>query len=468
MTDLHELLARVAQIVADDRARLDTRPVRPDAEIGELRAAFGGPLPARGTDADKVVEEVAAAAPRGLVASPGPRYFGFVIGGSHPAALAADWLTSGWDNNSGLYACGPATAVIEEVAGQWVVELLGLPAGTSFGFVTGGMMANFSGLAAARHRVLAGAGWDVEDRGLQGAPRVRVVVGAQRHVTVDMALRYLGLGAGTVEVVDADAQGRMRADALARVLAAGDPGLPTIVCAQAGNVNTGAFDPFHDVCDLAGAHGAWVHVDGAFGLWAAVAGDRRPLVDGVERADSWAVDAHKWLNVPYDCGIVLCRRADDHRAALAVEASYLVQGGAGAPRDGFEWVPEFSRRARGVPVYVVLRALGREGVAEIVSRACALARRFAARLREVPGVDVLNDVVLNQVLVRFDESDARTRAVVDGVQQEGTCWMSGTVWDGAAAMRISVSNWSTTEADVDRSVDAIVRVLAAERRAAGA
>lgn len=456
-SDLHDLLARVAQIVADERVRYETQPVRADAGLDELRAAFDGPVPLHGTDADKIVEEVAAAAQPGLVASPGPRYFGFVIGGSHPAALAADWLASGWDNNSGLYACGPSNAVMEEVAGRWTVEMLGLPAGTSFGFVTGGMMANFSGLAAARHRVLAEAGWDVEERGLQGAPRVRVVVGAERHATIDMSLRYLGIGAGTVEVVRADGQGRMDAVHLREVLEAGEP-TPTIICAQAGNVNTGAFDPFPAVCDLAAAHGAWVHVDGAFGLWAAVTDDLRSLVDGVDRADSWAVDAHKWLNVPYDCGVVLCRHPDDHHAALAVEAAYLVQGGDGAPRDGFEWVPEFSRRARGVPVYVAMRALGRDGIAGIVSRCCSLARRFSAELGAVPGVEVLNDVVLNQVLVRFDESDERTRAVIDGVQADGTCWMSGTVWHGRAAMRISVSNWMTTEADVDRSVEAIARI----------
>jgi glutamate/tyrosine decarboxylase-like PLP-dependent enzyme len=347
---------------------------------------------------------------------------------------------------------------MEEIAGRWCVELLGLRAGTSFGFVTGGMMANFSGLAAARHRVLADAGWDVEERGLQGAPRVRVVVGAQRHATIDMALRYLGLGSGTVEVVPADEQGRIDAAHLRTVLARGQAG-PTIVCAQAGNVNTGAFDPFHAVCDAAEAHGAWVHVDGAFGLWAAATDDLHSLVDGVDRADSWAVDAHKWLNVPYDCGLVLCRHPDAHHGAFAAEAAYLVQGGAGGPRDGFEWVPEFSRRARGVPVYAVIRALGREGIASLVSHCCALARRFAERLAAEPRVAVLNDVVLNQVLVRFDDSDDVTRAVVERVQDDGTCWMSGTVWHDRAAMRISVSNWTTTERDVDRSVAAILACL---------
>ena len=453
-------LARVAQLVAEERARLETAPVREEASLEELRAAFGGPVPESGSDTEKVVEEIAAAASPGLVGSAGPRYFGFVIGGSHPAALAADWLTSGWDNNTGLYVCAPAPTIIEETAGRWVVDLLHLPPETSVGFVTGGMMANFSGLAAARHRVLRNVGWDVESRGLQGAPRVRVLVGAERHATIDVALRYLGLGADTVEVVPADEQGRMRAEALYTALEGGEPG-PTIVCAQAGNVNSGSFDPFAEICDIAHARDAWVHVDGAFGLWAAATETLQDRVHGVERADSWATDAHKWLNVPYDCGIVLCRHSDDHRATFSTQASYLMQGSgeSDAPPDPFDWVPEFSRRARGVPTYAVIRAIGRSGLAERIEQGCAHARRFADRLAAVPGIEILNDVVLNQVLVRFADSDERTRAVVDGVQQDGTCWLSGTVWHGVAAMRISVSNWSTTKADVDRSADAIIRVF---------
>jgi glutamate/tyrosine decarboxylase-like PLP-dependent enzyme len=455
---MSELFTRVADLTQQFRAGLDERAVGAEATVEELRAALGGPLPEHATDDDKVIEDLAASAARGLIASAGPRYFGFVIGGSHPAALAADWLTSGWDNNSGLHACAPAISVIEEAAGRWVLDLLQLPPDASVGFTTGAMMANFSGLAAARHHVLAAAGWDVEAEGLQGAPPVRVLVGAERHATIDMALRYLGLGAARVDVVDADGQGRMRAERLAEALGKGERG-PTIVCAQAGNVNTGACDPFPEIVDSARAAGAWVHVDGAFGLWAAATEERRELVAGVEGADSWATDAHKWLNVPYDCGIVCCRHPEDHRGAHAAQASYLVQGGTAQPYDAFEWVPEFSRRGRGVSVYAVIRALGRDGIATMISRGCSLAQRFAERLDRADGVQVLNDVVLNQVLVRFGDSDERTRAVVDGVQQEGTCWMSGTVWQGVAAMRISVSNWSTTEEDVDASVDAILRVL---------
>ncbi len=454
--DLGKLLARVAEIIGEDRAAFEDARVSPEVTVEQVRGLLNGPLPESGTDDETVIDEFVAAARQALVASPGPRYFGFVIGGSMPAALAADWLVSGWDNNGGLYACSPVASVAEETAGRWLVELFGLPATTTVGFPTGGMMANFSGLAAARHRVLARAGWDVEARGLQGAPLVRVIVGAERHATIDIALRYLGLGAASVEVVPADAQGRMRAECLPDVLAAG-PAAPTIICAQAGNVNTGAFDDFDAVCDAAAAHDAWVHVDGAFGMWAAVVPSLQPLVHGLSRADSWATDGHKWLNVPYDCGVVLVADGGAHRGALSAEASYLVQGGAGAPLDPFELVPEFSRRARGVTVYAAMRALGREGVAALVERCCSHARRFAQELRDLDGVEVLNDVVLNQVLVRFGDDDDVTRRVIDAVQRDGTCWMSGTVWHGRAAMRISVSNWSTTSADVDRSVDAIAR-----------
>jgi len=457
VTELGELLAQVGQLVDAQRRAFETGPVRADATLPELRAALGGPTPETPTDSSAVIRALAAEAAPGVVGIPGPRYFGFVIGGSHPAALAADWLTSGWDNNAGLYVAAPAASVMEEVAGRWVVDLLGLPATASTGFVTGGLMANFTGLAAARHRVLRDAEWDVETHGLQGAPRVRIIVGEERHATIDVALGYLGFGRATAELVAVDDQGRMRADALRATLAAADRG-PTIVCAQAGNVNSGAFDPLDEICEAAHEHGAWVHVDGAFGLWAAVTRDHRELLAGVERADSWATDAHKWLNVPYDCGIVVCRDADAHRGAMTAHAAYLVQGGEGAPHDPFDWVPEFSRRGRGVPVYAVIRALGREGIAERISSNCAMAARFAARLAAEPDIELLNDVVLNQVLVRFGDSDDRTRAVVDGVQREGTCWLSGTVWHGVAAMRISVSNWTTTEADVDASVDAILRV----------
>jgi glutamate/tyrosine decarboxylase-like PLP-dependent enzyme len=364
-----------------------------------------------------------------------------------------------------LYAASPAAAVIEDVTARWLVELFGLPATTSVGFVTGAQMANFTALAAARHEVLRRAGWDVERDGLTGAPPIRVLAGAERHDTIDRALRFLGLGTNSIVPIAVDGQGRMRADALAEALDA-DPGRttglggisrPTIICAQAGNVNTGAFDPIADICKLAHAQDAWVHVDGAFGLWAAVSPGLRQLVDGIDQADSWATDAHKWLNVPYDSGIVLCAHPEPHRAAMSIRAAYLIQDENGE-RDSLDYNPEFSRRARGIPVYAAIRALGRDGIAGIVDRCHAMADRFADQLRSA-NVEVLNDVVLNQVLVRFSDDDAMTRRVVTEVQNEGTCWMSGTTWQGKAAMRISVSNWTTDEADIDRSVAAVLRCL---------
>ena len=431
---------------------LPDRPIHPAADLAQLRAALGGPLPERPLDARDVVADLAAAAGPGVIASGSGRFFGFVVGGATPAALAADWLASAWDQNAGLYILGPAAAVVEEVAGAWVADLFGLPPHVSVGFVTGAQMANVTGLAAALHAVLGRAGWDVSSAGLWGAPRVRVLAGEQRHGTVDRALRFLGVGTAAIELIPADAQGRMRVDALAEAL----DDRPAIVCAQVGNVNTGAVDPVGQISDIAHRHGAWVHVDGAFGLWAAASPRLRPLVAGVGRADSWATDAHKWLNVPYDCGLVFCADPQAHRAAMGARAGYLVHG-SGGERDALDHNPEHSRRARGFAVYAALRTLGRGGVADLVERSCALARRFATQLGATPGVTVLNDVVLNQVLVRVGDSDDLTRAVVERVQHDGACWMSGTVWQGQAAMRISVSNWSTDEADVDRSVAAILR-----------
>lgn len=435
---------------------LPERPVRPAADLAQLRAALGGPLPDQPQGAREVVARLAAAAGPGVIASGSGRFFGFVVGGATPAALAADWLASAWDQNAGLYVLGPAAAVVEEVAGAWAADLLGLPRQVSVGFVTGAQMANFTGLAAALHAVLARSGWDLGSAGLWGAPRVRVLAGESRHGTIDRALRFLGAGTGLIEPVAVDDQGRMRVAALAAAL----DDRPAIVCAQVGNVNTGAVDPVGKISDVAHRHGAWVHVDGAFGLWAAASPRLRPLVIGVERADSWATDAHKWLNVPYDCGLVFCADPQAHRAAMGTKAGYLVHGSAGE-RDALDHNPEHSRRARGFAVYAALRALGRRGVADLVERTCTLARRFATQLGASPDVEVLNDVVLNQVLVRFPAgsdraSDELTRTVVDRVQRDGTCWCSGTVWQGRAAMRISVSNWSTDEADVDRSVATVL------------
>ncbi len=456
--DWDAVLDEVRQRAAGFLNGLPQRPVAPTADTGELRRTLGGPLPEEPTDPRAVVGELARAADPGLLTTPSGRFFGFVIGGNAPAALGADWLTAAWDQNAGLYAASPAAAVVEETAGRWLAELFGLPADVSVGFVTGGQMANFTGLAAARHGVLREAGWDVEADGLTGAPPVRVLVGNDHHDTIDRSLRFLGLGTGCIEPVACDAQGRMRPEALRETLATGDG--PAIVCAEVGNVNTGAIDPVGPICRVAHDAGAWVHVDGAFGLWAAASPDRRDRLPGLAEADSWATDAHKWLNVPYDSGLVLCARPEDHRAAMSEHAAYLEPAQHGE-RDAMDWNPEFSRRARGFAVWAALRALGRRGVADLVERCCRLAGRFADRLGGHDDVEVLNDVRLNQVLVRFlaadGDHDAHTRGVIDRVQDEGTCWMSGTTWQGRAAMRISVSNWSTDEDDVDRSVAAILR-----------
>jgi glutamate/tyrosine decarboxylase-like PLP-dependent enzyme len=444
MDDLRELLELTAAIAADFYETLPTRPVYPRATVAELHAALSGPLPENGLPARTVIAELAAAADPGLVAEPSGRYFGFVIGGAVPASIAADWLTSTWDQNAGLFAGGPSASIVEQVAGAWLVELLGLPRHASFGFVTGAQMANFTALAAARHHVLANVGWDVERDGLQGAPKIRVVVGAKRHSTIDRALRMLGLGTPT-DVVAADAEGRMLADELH----IGDE--PTIVCAQAGEVNTGASDPFHAIADARdAAPNAWVHVDGAFGLWAAATDSLRHHVEGVERADSWTTDGHKWLNVPYDSGLVFTAHPESHSAAFSVRAAYLIVDDD--KREQVDWNPEFSRRARGFPAYAAIRSLGRTGIADLIERTCAHAKTFAARL-EVMGAEILNSVELNQVLFRFSD-DARTEAVLAGVQASGEAWMSGTVWDGRPAIRISVSNWQTTEDDVERTLAA--------------
>jgi glutamate/tyrosine decarboxylase-like PLP-dependent enzyme len=448
VTDVRALLQRTAELAADFLDTIEERPVFPHTSVDELREALGGPVPEQPTDPQQVIEELARAADQGIVAIPSGRYFGFVIGGDLPAALAADWLTSAWDQNAGLYVGGPAASVVEQVVREWVCELLGLPSNASIGLVTGSQMGNVTALAAARLRVLERAGWDVSRDGLAGGPRVRVLVGAKRHVTVDRALRLLGLG--VPEVVAADDQGRMRADALRAALAEGDG--PTIVCAQAGEVNTGAFDPFDEIAEAAQVHGAWLHVDGAFGLWAAASPKLRHLVRGIELADSWITDAHKWLNVPYDSALVLCADPEAHRAAMTVSASYLIQDNTRTTRDQVDWVPEFSRRARGFAVYAALRSLGRSGLAELVERTCACAQRFAAGIAEQDGVEVINDVVLNQVLFRY-ETDERTDEILRAVQDSGDVWMSGTVWDGRRAIRISVSNWQTGAEEIELALN---------------
>ena len=449
MSEIRELLRRTAELAADYVESLDERPVFPEVTPERLREALGGPLPDGPSDPEKVVNELAEGAEPGVVALGSGRYFGFVIGGSLPAALAADWLTSTWDQNAGLYVGGPSASVVEQVTREWLVDLLGLPADASIGYVTGTQMAHVTGLAAARWHVLDAVGWDVGARGLAGAPPVRVLVGEKRHVTIDRALRLLGLGAP--QVVAADAQGRLVPGGLRDAL--GGEG-PAIVCAQAGEVNTGAFDPLPGIADACEAAGAWLHVDGAFGIWAAVSPRLAHLVEGLERADSWTTDAHKWLNVPYDSGIVLCRHPESHRAAMTTTASYLIQDvGERRVRDQVDWVPEFSRRARGFAVYAALRSLGRRGLTELVERCCDAASRFAAAITELDGVQLLNEVVLNQVLFRFD-SDERTDEVLRRVQESGRVWMSGTTWDGRKAIRVSVSNWQTGNEEIDLAVDA--------------
>jgi len=453
------LLARTAQIAADWLQTLDQRPVAEQATVDELRCRLGGRLPDGPVDPMTVVEDLARAAEPGLLAIPSGRYFGFVIGGGLPAAVAADWLTSVWDQCPGFYACGPAASVAEEVAGGWLRQLLGLPQDASFAFVSGCQMAHLTCLAAARHHVLQAVGWDTEELGLNGAPPIRVLVGGRRHVSIDRALRFLGIGRAALTVIPADGSARMQASRLRAELAAGDG--PAIVCAQAGEVNTGAFDPLDEVADAAAQARAWLHIDGAFGLWAAASPALRHLTRGAERADSWAFDAHKWLNVPYDSGMAFCAHPGSHRAAMTATAEYLVQGGPGQPRDAADWTPAFSRRARGFAVYAALRSLGRQGVADLVERTCAHARAFAAGLAGLPGCQVLNEVVINQVLFRFAD-DRTTDRVLRHVVDSGEAWLSGTTFDGRRAIRLSVCNWQTSETDIARTLAAFETAVARE------
>jgi glutamate/tyrosine decarboxylase-like PLP-dependent enzyme len=433
------------------------RPVGPKVRADELLAGFGGPLPEESTAPEQVVDLLADLAEPGLMAMQSGRFFGWVIGGTLPAALAADWLVTAWDQNAGLRYASPATAACEESAAAWILDLLGLPNGADVGFVTGATMANFTCLAAARTSVLARMGWDVGCDGLTGGPRVHVLVGAERHDTIDLALRYLGLGAPLP--VAADAQGRIEASALADALEHLDPGTPTIVCLQAGNVHSGAFDPFTEAVEVAHRHGAWVHVDGAFGLWAAAAPSLRQLATGFAAADSWTTDAHKTLNVPYDCGIAIVADPAALRSTMGVHASYLMTDESG-PGDPLEKVPELSRRARGVPVWAALRSLGRTGVAAMVERLARNARAIATGLADIDGVEVLNDVVYTQVCVACRD-DATTRDVTARLIADGTTWMSGSRWHDRDVLRVSVSNWTTDDDDVRRSVDAVRRAVAA-------
>src|SRR5829696_829931 len=447
------LLGRTAQIAEEYLATVGQRRVGATLGFEDVLARLDAPLPEDGEDADRVLDALAALEP-GMTATAGPRYFGFVTGGALPVTVAADWLVSTWDGPHFGRVVSPAGAAVEDVTARWLLQALGLPATARVGFVTGATMANLVGLAAARHHVLADAGWEVEERGLTGAPPVRILVGAEVHVSLLKALRLLGFGSAGVERIPADANGAMEPGPLAAALRAGTG--PAIVCAQAGNVNTGACDPMPPIVSAAREAGAWVHVDGAFGLWAAASPRLRALVAGVHGADSWAVDAHKWLNVPYDCGVAIVADAEAHAAAMSASADYLGEADGGLTK-----TPEMSRRGRQVPVYAALRSLGRAGIAELVERCCAHAARLAAAMERLPGVAVLNDVVLNQVLLRFDDDDARTADVVDEIQRSGEAWVGGTRRQGVGAMRVSFSNWSTTDADVDRFAAAVSEALEA-------
>lgn len=446
-----------AEAAATFLAGLEERPVRATAAAASLRARLGGRLPDDGCPPGEAIDRLIAGVDGGLVASGGPRYFGFVIGGALPVAVAADWLTTAWDQNAQVFATSPAAAVVEDVVADWVLELLGLPAESSVGFVTGGQMATFTAVVVARDAVLARAGWDVAEQGLAGSPPVRVLVGEQAHATVGTALGMAGIGARAVTSVPADDQGRLDVPALEVLLRAGSG--PTIVVAQAGNVNTGAFDDLGAIADLTAEHGAWLHVDGAFGLWAAASPAYRHLTAGADRADSWTVDAHKWLNVPQDSGMVVVRDAARHAALKRGRCAY-----AGAPepghRDGSAWTPENSRRARAFVLYATLVSLGRSGVAALVERTCAAAAHLARRCAELADCEVLADVVLNQVLLRFRPPDGADAAafherIAEAARGTGVCWLGTTSWRGGTALRVSFSNWSTTIADVERTVEVL-------------
>ena len=445
---MKELLSDVATRAALYLSGVNDRSVAPSSVAVARLRALEGPLPDIPQDPAEILAVLDEIGSPATVATTGGRYFGFVIGGTVPAALAANWLACAWDQNAAMQVMSPIAAKLEEIVRDWVLDLMGLPAGSAAGLVTGTTMANFSGLAAARSALLHRAGWNLEEDGMFGAPPIQVVVGQEVHVSVLRALTMAGLGRSRVVTVPTDGQGRMRADSLPPLNS------NTVVCLQAGNVNTGAFDPAAEICARARDAGAWVHVDGAFGLWAAVSPQYAPLLDGVSLADSWAIDCHKWLNVPYDSGIVVVRDPEHLRRALSWgTAAYLAQGSG---REPWQFTPDASRRARGVELWAAMRSLGRSGLREMIERNCRQAQLFANRLRAA-GIRVLNDVVLNQVLVSFGSAE-ETRRVISEIQAEGTCWCGGTIWQNQTAMRISVSSWATTDEDVERSVTAMIRI----------
>ncbi len=444
---MRELLENTAQRAISYLESIDRRHVSPSPKAVAKLASLNVALNDQPTSAEEVISLLDEVCSPATMAMAGPRFFGFVIGGALPATVAANWLAGAWDQNSGLFTPTPATAQLEQVALNWLLDLFKLPPDCAGGFVTGATVANFTALAAARHAVLKQAGWNVEADGLFGAPPITVVVGEEAHATLFKSLGLLGLGRNRVMKVPVDSQGRMRAEAMPQLSG------PTIVCVQAGNVNSGAFDPIDEICEIGHAAGAWVHVDGAFGLWATTTPSTKYLAKGIADADSWATDFHKWLNVPYDSGIAIVRDAEALRSAMAITADYLPTSEFRNPSD---FTPELSRRARGVEVWAALRSLGRQGIAELVDQNCRQARRFADGLREA-GFEILNEVVLNQVLVAFGDAGTTNRVIAE-IQADGTCWCGGTIWQGQTAMRISVSSWATTDADVERSLEAMIRI----------
>ena len=456
MTDkskLRSLLFDAADRSATYRESLAGRPVAPSPEAVVAAAKFVEPMPVEGTDDEAVLAMLDDIGSPATMAMAGPRFFGFVIGGSLPVTVATNWMTTAWDQNVGMHEVTPATSTLERVSMDWMLELFGLPMDAAASFVTGATVANFTCLAAARNRVYSDIGWNVEADGLIGAPAITMIVSEETHPTVFKSLGLLGFGRNRVVRAPVDEQGRIDIGRFPKISG------PTVICTQAGNVNTGAFDPVGEICSIAKPRGAWVHVDSAFGLWAAASPDRSHLCSGFAAADSWATDAHKWLNVPYDSGVAFVRDAVALKSAMSITAEYLMTDTEF--RNPSDFTPELSRRARGVDVWAALKSLGRTGLAEMIDRCCSNARRFAAGFQEA-GFDVLNEVVLNQVLVSFGD-DATNRRIIDAIQYEGTCWCGVTVWQGKSAMRISVSNWSTTEDDVDRSLEAIIAIANRDR-----
>ncbi len=448
MSELKTLLAYAAERGMFYREAINERAIAPTETALAATKDFVEELPDDGLDDAEVLAKLDKIGAPASVGMTNPRYFGFVIGGSLPVTVASNWLTTAWDQNVGMHEITPAASTVERVAGDWLVEILGLPGGTASAFVTGATVANFSALAAARNRVYADIGWDVEADGLFGAPPVNVIISAEAHPTLTKSLGMLGFGRERLTRVPVDDQGRMLVSEIPPFSG------PTIVCAQAGNINTGSFDPIGQICDLVRPQGAWVHVDGAFGLWAAASARRRPQIEGFDKADSWATDGHKWLNVPYDSGLAFVREPHSLRAAMSIKAEYLIT--ETEFRNPSDYTPELSRRARGIDVWAALLSLGRNGVEEMIDRCCDNALRFADGLRDA-GYEILNDVVLNQVLVSFGPPD-KTLKVIEGIQREGTCWCGSTVWQGRTAMRISVCNWATSADDVDRSLAVMIRI----------